>query len=357
MLPPIFAIGTAFLLREASGFDCHAYSTVEDLFYSKSSSTVAQLGGRFDGVGALLQHSLYLTAYVRHRGWGVGEVLRQLAGPSDHAINKTLFLDFMFPNITKIGKSTNSDQPLHVVKVRNTRDLDALGTVKNTAYEVRSSQFDLEVIAEKNGRTLDDYFTSDFLTIMRNLTKCSVERELAERSLYHKVDGKKLRVVAHVRRGDVRVDAQSRWTPDEFFIGVLKEIRYMYPHAELHVFSSKSDPLGDDMVWKEYWDSGIHVHVTNEHLANNTEQTLTALAHFMSADVFMMSKSTFSSVPAFYNPNCVLYTPFYHGHLKNWIVLPADFNLEAARVVLKSQLVACIEGLRHPHLKGSITTR
>jgi hypothetical protein len=352
-----YVIGTALLVAcEASKFRCRSYSTVEDLFYNKSSTTLAQLGGRNDGVGALVQHSLYLTAYVRYRGWSVGEILRQLSCPSDHGINKTIFLDFMFPNIYNIGNATKSDQPLRVVSVESTQDLELLGTVENTFYEIKASSFDLEAIAHHKGLTLDDYFNPQFLAVMRNLTICSIKRELFQRSLYYKHGAKKLRVVAHIRRGDVHADAESRWTPDVYFVGVLKAIRDLYPHAELHVFSSKIDPLHNDTVWKPYWDSGIHVHVTDEYLPTNTEQTITALAHLMSADVFMMSKSSFSALPALYNPNCVLYTPFYHGHMKKWIVLPSDFNLETTKEILKTQLVACIEALRHPHLGRHITT-
>ena len=356
MQPLFLAIGAALLVCNAREFHCHRYSTVEDFFFTnKSSSTVVQLGSRYDGVGASLQHFLYLTAYVHYRGWGVDAVPQILAQSLDHAINKTLFYDFLFPNISNIGTSTLSNQPLNVVRVEFSKDLEVLGTVENTSYAVLSANFDLETIASQRGVTLDAYFTDNFLAIMHNLTKCSVKRELAERSLFHKHGAKKLRVVAHVRRGDVHAVADDRWTPDAFFLGILKEIRDIYPHAELHVFSSTYASSGDGMDWKEYWDSGIHVHVTEEFNTTNTEQTITAMAHFMAADVFMMSKSTFSSVPALYNPNCVLYTPFYHGHLKNWIVLPEDFNLEAAKVILRSQLVACVGELRHPHLGLNIT--
>ena len=355
MQPLFLAIGAALLVCNAREFHCHRYSTVEDLFYNKSSSTVVSLGSRNDGIGASLQHFLYLTAYAHYRGWGVDEVLKILAQSSEHAINKTMFVDFMFPNIRNIGTSTLSNQPLSVVRVEFSKDLELLGTVENTSYVVNSPNCDLELMAYYKGVTLDAYFTDNFLAIMRNLTICSVKRELVERSLFHKHGAKKLRVVAHVRRGDVHATVEERWTPDAFFLGVLKEIRDIYPHAELHVFSSKFAQSDDDSVWKEYWDSGIQVHVTEEFNITNTEQTINAMAHLMSADVFMMSKSTFSSVPALYNPNCVLYTPFYHGHLKNWIVLPGDFNLEAAKVVLRSQLVACVGELRHPHLGWNIT--
>ena len=359
MLSQILAIGTALLVCKASGFECHSHSTIKDLFYNKSSTTVAQLGGHSDGVGALLQHTLYLTAYVRYRGWGAGEVVRQLAGPSDHRINKTLFNDFMFPGLTTIGKSIQSDEPLHVVDVENSQDLEALGTVENTFYEVRSSLFNLETIAQHKGLTLDDYLTPSFLAILRNITICNIERELEEKSLYHKHGAKKLRVVAHIRRGDIRKEQEDRWTTDEFFIGVMKAIRDIYPHAELHVFSSAGNALSNSSspVWKPYKDSGMHVHITDESLPTNTEKTITALAHFMSADVFLMSKSTFSSVSAFYNPNCILYTPFYHGHLKNWIVLPSDFNLATATAIIKTQLVGCIAELRHKKHLGKTISR
>ena len=356
MQPLLLAIGAALLVCSAREFHCRRYSTVEDLFYNKSSSTMVQLGLRNDGVGASVQHLIYLTAYAHYRGWGVDEVLHILAQPSEHAINKTLFVDFLFPNIRSIGTSTLSNQPLNLVPVNFTLDLEVLGTVENTSYVVQSPNCDLELMMYYNRLTLDDYFTDNFLAIMRNLSICSVKREMAERSLFNRHGSKKLRVVAHVRRGDVHAVTEERWTPDAFFIGVFKEIRDIYPHADLHVFSSKSAQSEDDLVWKEYTDSGIHVHITDEFNTTNTEQTITVMAHLMAADVFMMSKSSFSSLPALYNPNCVLYTPWYHGHLKNYIVLPGNFSMEAAKAVLRSQLVACVGGLRHRRLRWDMTT-
>ena len=39
----------------------------------------------------------------------------------------------------------------------------------------------------------------------------------------------------------------------------------------------------------------------------------------ISADIFIMSKSSFSYVPAVFNNNKVIYTEMWHKKLDNWI--------------------------------------
>ena len=49
----------------------------------------------------------------------------------------------------------------------------------------------------------------------------------------------------------------------------------------------------------------------------------------INADIFVMSKSTFSMVPAIYNSNMVIYHPFFFNPLKSWISAK-DSNFESS---------------------------
>ena len=37
------------------------------------------------------------------------------------------------------------------------------------------------------------------------------------------------------------------------------------------------------------------------------------------SDILILSKSSFSFVPAFYNKRCVIYKPFWHKKLDHWL--------------------------------------
>ena len=346
-------IGAAGLLYQISGFKCKPNKTVDDLFHGKSITTVVHMQKRGDGMGAVLQGMIYLAAYARGRGWSFGEVDRHIADETHpHGIQKRLFFEFLFPNIFKMGHAVQSGTKMDKVQVANSSMLNLVEAQPNTFYEVNSDIFDLDSIARENNCTVDRYMNSDFLELARSVSTCSVWKELNARSVYKRKKWKALRVVAHVRRGDI-ISHADRYIPDNYFIGVLKAIRDIYPLADLHVFSHSDDPKDkNSSVWHPYLKSGIGVHIANEYHKSNTADTITAMAHFMTADVFMMSKSSFSSVPAYYNPNCVLYTPFWHDPLSHWISLPSNFSIDSAVNILKSQLPACVAGLRHSIFSG-----
>ena len=355
MLWILRAIGAAGLLCQISGFKCEPNRTVDDLFHGKSITTVVHLQQRGDGMGAVMQSIIYLAAYVRFRGWSFGEINRHVADrPHPHGVQKGLFFDFLFPNISQMGPAVHSEMKMDKVHLPNSSMLNLVETQPNTFYEVNSDVFDLDRIARENHSTLDQYLNSDFRELARSVSTCSVRKELDANSVYKGKKWEALRVVAHVRRGDI-ISHADRYIPDNYFIGVLKAIRDIYPLAELHVFSHNDKLTNDNSaVWNQYLENGIGVHIANENHQSNTADTITAIAHFMTADVFMMSKSSFSSVPAYYNPNCVLYTPFWHDPLSHWISLPSNFSVDSAADILKSQLPACVAGLRHSIFSGDM---
>jgi len=43
------------------------------------------------------------------------------------------------------------------------------------------------------------------------------------------------------------------------------------------------------------------------------------LHHLINADVLVIAKSSFSYLAGIYNQKTVMYFPFYHSPLKNWI--------------------------------------
>ena len=133
----------------------------------------------------------------------------------------------------------------------------------------------------------------------------------------------------HLRRGDVDASFR-RFVHDENVTRALDWIgdvaRSVAPAlaVDVHIFTS----IGS-RPWKytrRFWTSadfdvfrrrGVSVHIDVEdrggpakHPALTTDAALLHMAHWSTADVFLAGHSSFSSIPALLNPNCVM-APMY----------------------------------------------
>lgn len=127
------------------------------------------------------------------------------------------------------------------------------------------------------------------------------------------------RIVVHIRRGDVSTRAHPhRYTPNRYYHRLLDELSIVLGsavHVTIHSQAASDEPFDSfrargavvklDSCLEEVWHDMI------------------------SADVLIMSKSSFSYVPGIYNPRLVLYQPFWHGCLPWWIDLSAPFWRDA----------------------------
>jgi hypothetical protein len=125
-----------------------------------------------------------------------------------------------------------------------------------------------------------------------------------------------LQVVMHVRRGDVdaaRLRVRHRFMPDEYFI-LFKQLLQssLSPGVPVafHVHSSTS-PEQPASSFRALTDSGFAVHLD----APMVDSWLA----MMSADILVISKSSFSYVPALLSRGVVFFTPFWHMPLGHWV--------------------------------------
>ena len=139
----------------------------------------------------------------------------------------------------------------------------------------------------------------------------------------------------HLRRGDVDASFR-RFVHDENVTRALDWIgdvaRSVAPAlaVDVHIFTST---IADERRYRSkytrrFWTSadfdvfrrrGVSVHIDVEgrggpakHPALTTDAALLHMAHWSTADVFLAGHSSFSSIPALLNPNCVMapmYTP------------------------------------------------
>lgn len=167
---------------------------------------------------------------------------------------------------------------------------------------------------ENAGLDINDFLTPSFLHTLRQHSKLPHTSSSSS---------EKKRVVMHVRRGLPAGKRQE--VPDDYYFEMAKRIKRLSPHAEIHVMSGQFG-LAD----AEYKRRGMIVHHSMEDNA-----TIEDWIWMASADVLVMGGSTFSYIPAYLNPGCVVYTE-YCGlpPLAGWIHgnKPDDAKLRACLV-------------------------
>ena len=134
----------------------------------------------------------------------------------------------------------------------------------------------------------------------------------------------KISVVMHLRRADLE-RSDTRATPDDYYYGLAEEIKKLLPAEDLdfHVWSSpKNIPAFDYHFWKSedfdgYRQRGMTVHLDEK--IDDNDDMLKAWVHMSRADIFIMSQSSFSMVPAYMNTNCVIFPSNIDSPLVNWV--------------------------------------
>jgi hypothetical protein len=137
-----------------------------------------------------------------------------------------------------------------------------------------------------------------------------------------------LQVAVHIRRGDVTPCRNAnRYLPNSYYLNILDA--YLPPknnddetYYEVSIYSNADLFEG----WEPF--------VKRNYSLNLDTDALDVWKAFMTADIFIMSKSSMSLVPAMLNrkndgsSSTIFYTPFWHQPLDDWIVVPSNL-LEA----------------------------
>jgi len=143
----------------------------------------------------------------------------------------------------------------------------------------------------------------------------------------------KRRVVAHIRRGDVDLcdpETKDRYLSNQHYLGLLA----------LH--SKKSDHVSifSELKSTEGWED-FQNHDDDYNLQLDQPPTL-AWKEMMTADVLILSKSSFSIVPALFNrKGVVVYTPFWVQPLGHWTVVDDATDRASQRAAIRLQLQLC----------------
>ena len=322
------------------------------------------IGTRSDGIGALTLHIIGGLAYAYHIGVGFGGAIDTRSDfftrASPHGVDRTRMLDFVFGDSRQVVGSTSSTDPqLRLLNLRDYPALVAKALTRNSRRDISLMHSSLEKLRSDVSKAKALYFlpcdsvepppplyhvfmSEAFLRMLRQGSLCGVSAIFSEHSSYfphEDADTRRVLTVAlHIRRGDIESDEKlikTRFVEDSRYFDVVEAIRRVVPsdvNLAVHGWMSCLSPMQcqhANETSAEYRERGITLHLDNEQHANATTQTLVAWSHFIEADIFVMSPSSFSQVPALLNRHCVIFTPRWrsrHKHveqryeaLPNWI--------------------------------------
>ena len=138
----------------------------------------------------------------------------------------------------------------------------------------------------------------------------------------------------HLRRGDVNPNKYpDRYLYNKYYIDILNKILlYLKKNYKKNVVinvCSVSESFESLDEFKE-----IIAYKVNLFLDISLEKTYELMIH---SDILILSRSSFSFVPAFYNKRCVIYYPFWHKKLNHW--------LDSTKYNLKKELEKEIKNL------------
>jgi hypothetical protein len=164
-------------------------------------------------------------------------------------------------------------------------------------------------------------------------------------------DGRPLRVALHVRRGEQIVLDSDRMLPNRYFVSVARRVadalETLGLEYEIELWTEV--PAGDFVV-------GLYHHGINGRLAEPfavraemygleefnelpnlvhrvNGRAIDCLEGLATADVLVMSRSSFSYVAAILNRSgVVLYHPFWHSGMSSWIEVGPDGSFDASRL-------------------------
>src|SRR3989304_8369349 len=125
-------------------------------------------------------------------------------------------------------------------------------------------------------------------------------------------DPSKINVAIHTRRGDVTREDSKRYTSNSFILSIIKELSSVLSSSEKEpVFHIYSQGCAKEFLEIDH----------NAVVFRLNECPFTTFHHMVSADVLVMAKSSFSYSAALFSKGVIIYLPFWHKPLRNWIVV------------------------------------
>lgn len=235
---------------------------------------------RIDGFGAQYQTIIYYILYAYHHN-----------------------LEYAHENIKNMEHNYNND-------VNFIKNMNEFMNIENNYMDksninsndiIHIQQNDIHRIVEEN---IDVYLSDN--PALNKIKKCFWENKNKN---YYNND--KFNVAIHIRRpniNDSRIDGTN--TSDEYYLYVIRHIREKYKtkNIQFHIFSQ-----GNIEIFKKY--------IFHDTIFHINEELRSTFVGFVSADILVLSRSSFSYIAAFISEGEIYYIDFWCKPHKNWILL------------------------------------
>ncbi len=130
-----------------------------------------------------------------------------------------------------------------------------------------------------------------------------------------------LNIALHIRRGDVSANENAKRHTDNHTIlnrlnYILKDLQTEKQNVSIHVYSQ-----GDTSDFLEFQEIGAKLHLN--------EDIFSTFHDLRSADVLIMSKSSLSYCAALLSTGRIIYDPFWHRPMQDWVAAEEDAILHS----------------------------
>ena len=317
---------------------------------------------RHDGFGAMSQHVIAAAAFCHKHKWNFAGMYEEKLHNS-HGISGSEFVDFFFGDrhfmtnasyLQAFGIESNCSDTdwikVHdknaLLKIANFSEGLLRLNHKKYMVEFTSSFFPLDAITSR----VSSYLDYVFLHRLRKGALCGIQKSMRKINYFgpRQSSNNSINVAVHIRRGDINpAHHENRWVPIDVYVDLLTHLEAIHPKVTVHIFSSyKNDE--DTKQFEPLSNLGWHVHANKEG-DHSTDISIAHVAHFATADILFLGKSGFSHTAGYLNPNCVIYFPFWHKPLDQWIVLSNSEDVQANKEILSQQLGPCLHRLNSQH--------
>lgn len=163
---------------------------------------------------------------------------------------------------------------------------------------------------------IDNFFNDDFLSELRDIyCKNNADRKLflfdkdkvniaMHIRVFNECDGEEERLLFTQNRRD------GRFCGLDTYIVIIQQLKQQFPSSKIHIFTQSNFDKRHSPL-RDLPEVSIHTEV----------DAIDTFHHLCNADVFVMSKSSFSYLAGLYNTKTVIYLPFWHTPLSSWHML------------------------------------
>lgn len=258
-----------------------------------------------------------------HNDGGGAQTLRQL---STIAFTKAFGFSYIHTPLSSVAHNYDND-PSWTEKWENFFQLSAFSDTEideNSNFQSFKNSIELipNLIKDNQAETDQFYRVHDCHSFINRNIHCYEkirpklkENYFSKRNPNLLFDENILNVAIHVRRGDIQENSYTgRFTSAEKLKRVIQQIETVIGSNKYKISIFCAEKQNDlEKLESKHIQNIYHLDIFD------------VLNHLIGADLLVNSKSTVSYIPAIINKGVIIYEPYWHQPLKDWLDMEKDF--------------------------------